>query len=190
MVYLSKCKAIGTDTIKEYLFTNLSPATPVAFVGEYVDSRRFNVFTTISNSIVAVVGGTTTNGTQLVEYYLSIVALQRLTNNLITYMVTDKPDFSAGTPNELYNLITIELDRLYDSRWLVEGIAPETITKNKDGIEYELLVEGETLSDGYKVVILPFSRDDISSRTFRDIYVFLSTLVGITKFEIKGEVVR
>ena len=190
MVYLSKCKATGVDIIKEYLFTNLSPAIPVTFVAEYVDTRRFNVFTTINGEIVAVVGGTTTNGVQLVERYLAIVALQRITTQLITYMTVDKPDFSASTPNELYNLITIELDRLQDSGWLVEGTAPETIKKTKDLVEYELLTEGEILSDGYKVVILPFNSSDMKTRTFRDIYVFLSTLVGITKFEIKGEVVR
>lgn len=194
MAYVTNQRAIGTDTVKEYLFTDLVE-TPVKYDKDYLSpSRNFNVYTQITIGNRAVMGGLTTNGVQLVQRYLTIVAIQRLTDALINYQVRMKPTYNRGTANAVVNTLSEQLDKFWDSGWLEVTQVSETVTKVKDinGVptSFTLLSKGEMLTNGYKVVVLPFSSADKKERVFRGIYVYLSTLTGIVKFIISGEAIR
>ena len=151
---------------------------------------NYNAFMKITNGVNAVLGGKTTNGVEIVNLQNSIAVEEDLTKTLFSYLIENKPTFSTSTIAEVQNLLTDYLDKVLESGWLsparVELDDEVRVTKN--GINFNLLSQGEVLEYGYKVVILPFSRQDILERTFKDIYVFLATTKGIKKIKLEGEI--
>lgn len=191
--YLST-QGITSTKVKEYLYTNIG-TTPVSFSDQTedlipaVDTYFFNAYMRISSGINAVLGGTCTDGSPLLVRHNTIAAEQDMTTILLRYLFTKKPTFSPTTLTEIDNLLTTYLDKWLDAGWLVSTTSPINKFAVKEGIQYKLLTEGELLEYGYKVVILPYSKTNKMQRQLSDIFVFLSTMMGIVKITLSGEVI-
>lgn len=188
--------------VKEYLYTNL-PNTNVLIpsngktetdildaVGYGTGTNlNFNAYVKITNGVNAVLGGKDTAGNELVLRQNSIAVEEDLTKQLLTYLVENKPTFSSATISEVTNMLTDYLDNILNSGWISPVRISEEQAKTfvKNGRSYKLLSTGEFLEYGYKVVILPFSRQDIQERVFRDIFIFLATTRGIRTISLRGE---
>ena len=203
MAYVSNQNFRSTN-IKPYLYTRfpgLSVLRPTGAISEknILDAvgmglievnKNFNAYVKITNGVNAVLGGRTTNGLEIVDLQNSIIAEEDLTRLLFNYLIERKPTFSSTTIAEVQNLLTDYLDEVLNSGWLaptrVEAENVKRATKN--GISYSLLTAGEFLEYGYKVAILPFSRQDITERVFKDIYIFMATTKGIKTIKLEGEI--
>lgn len=203
MAYVSS-QNFKAQNIKELLYTNfidtpvikagngkeLSDISKAVGYGTYNEDLRFNAYMNITPGVNALLGGKDTTGYELVSKQNSIAAQIDLTTRLLTYLIDRKPTFSGATISETYNLLTDYLDKVALSGWLTSQRVNVEDVQNvvKNGISYPLLSRGEILEYGYKVVILPFSRADITERVFKDIYVFLGTTKGIQKIVLKGDI--
>ena len=203
MAYVSS-QNFKAQNIKELLYTDFIN-TPVIKAGNgksladiqaavgydtYSNDLRFNAYMNITPGVNALLGGKDTTGYELVSKQNSIAAQIDLTTRLLTYLINRKPTFSGATISETYNLLTDYLDKVALSGWLTSQRVNVEDVQNvvKNGISYPLLSRGEILEYGYKVVILPFSRADITERVFKDIYIFLGTTKGIQKIVLKGDI--
>jgi hypothetical protein len=186
MAYLSKINYIS-DQIKDYEYTTWQTSAPHNLVSAKPSELQgnVNIFTSLVNRSV-LIGGTMTNGVRLITYYFQLILTDIITNTL-ALLTLDKLKFSQETYGLLYNVITIQLDRFASNGLLdTEFVALQDEVIFRDSVRYRLVRQGEILSYGYIVNILPPTQADITLRNYTGIYIHFAIANQIRTIEVSG----
>lgn len=191
--YLCQINLYKQDTVHDYAFT-LETLT-----AEEIDDPSFEAITAANLNVDIVlanatrnIGGNCKDGSDLTNAYVKIVLHQTLTDRLIG-LLTQKITGSAGV-SQIYSVISQELERYRtagylstDKIWTADDL---TIVYN--GEEYTVVAQGEALTSGYAVKVLPFSSltdEDKAARKAPPVYIVIADQYGIRQITINGEVI-
>lgn len=180
------------DTIiKDYEYTNWNgPLNENSLVDELPDETggKVNIFTNLANRVV-LVGGYLTNGVRLHTLYFEIVMSQKIATVLVELLL-NKIEFNAAGYAAMYNAVTAQLDVFASNNVLDLGfISPDIYTTERNNVRFELLKIGEPLIDGYKVIAMPASKEDLANRTYTGLIIYVAMNNQIRKIEVNGLVI-
>jgi len=182
--YLSKIN-YRVDQIKDYEYT--VPITTVYTTDASLNETggNMNVFSSILGKTI-LTKGLLTNGTRLLTEYFDIVLTQKLTNVLLTQTLK-KIKFDSTIYARLYNVISAQLDVFANNGLLDVGyVSDQSQEIYRDNVRYKLLTTGERFNFGYKLLLLPITRDDLTNRTYTGTYVYIAIMNQIRKIEVTG----
>lgn len=180
------------DTIiKDYEYTNWNgPLNENSLVDELPDETggKVNIFTNLANRVV-LVGGYLTNGVRLHTLYFEIVMSQKIATVLVELLL-NKIEFNAAGYAAMYNAVSAQLDVFASNNVLDLGfISPDIYTTERNNVRFELLKIGEPLIDGYKVIAMPASKEDLANRTYTGLIIYVAMNNQIRKIEVNGLVI-
>lgn len=180
------------DTIiKDYEYTNWNgPLNENSLVDELPDETggKVNIFTNLANRVV-LVGGYLTNGVRLHTLYFEIVMSQKIATVLVELLL-NKIEFNAAGYAAMYNAVSAQLDVFASNNVLDLGfISPDIYTTERNNVRFELLKIGEPLIDGYKVIAMPASKEDLANRTYTGLIIYVAMNNQIREIEVNGLVI-
>jgi len=204
--FLSQVRITDGSTISDYNFTieNVKPFLDIAPIGDTdpiivtdndtgVDliENNFNFDTNLVNA-VRNIGGNTTSGADLMNYYIKILLTQSVTEKVLNVLVS-KIKLNQSGINRVQNSIQVEMNKYIDNGYLnTEFIwTEEDLYYTFNGISYRICSRNEPLVKGYKCVILPISSltlEQKEAHTFPPVYLLLADQTGIRSILIKGDV--
>lgn len=204
--FLSQIKITEGPTISDYNFTieNVQafkdaedPADPQPIVIEDNDTgvtlinNNLNFDTTLVNAIRNI-GGNTTSGADITNYYIRILLTQDITEKVLRVLVS-KIRLNQEGINRVQNAIQIEMNKYIDNGYLNQEFiwTEENLEFSWNNQSYRICSRNEPLVKGYKCVILPVSsltRAQKESHAFPPVYILLADQTGIRSVLIRGDV--
>ena len=188
MAYLSRIDYYN-ELIKDYEFTDwLGSLNNLNIVNELptiADGTAVNVYANMIGRYF-IVGGLLTSNIRLITYYFEIIITQKLTDSLMLLLLS-KISFNNNTYAAIYNRITILLD-MFTANGLLDSsfVSPLERFIYRDNVKNVLLEKDEILINGYKANILPATQEELRTREYKGIYIYIAIDNQIRKIEVNG----
>lgn len=187
MAYFSKLN-YWEDMIKDYEFTNwagsdLSKLNIADYIPEH--DAEVNIYTNLINRYF-VTKGLLSSGIKLLTYYFEIVIAQKITSLLMITLLR-KVEMNPETYNGLYNDINTLLtsfanNNLFDKTFVNDKL--RLIERGNKTIK--AVEEGEKLISGFKILVLPATRENKNSRIYDGVYIYFAINNQIREINING----
>lgn len=205
--YFSQVNLDGTDTIKDYAYTE-EKLTDIAedSASEELSQENFdniinndnqegyyNVIDSVGSKVVNFGGNLITNENISIHTDFGAIAVERdITYSVLERMLGKQYLTEAGIAN-VKAAINAQLQRYKTNGYLNVGASysGEDLTITYNGFKYEVIKNGTTLPQGFYVFSVPMSNISVAdkqARKFTPIYVILETQSGARIVEITGEV--
>lgn len=205
--YYSQVNLNGSETIKDYCYTpeKLVDNTDVLAINNFNNgienvsdddydalvNANANFIDMIGSSVVNF-GGNLLNGVSIHTDFGACAAENDVTYAVLNTMLKKQYLTAAGL-NKIISVISASLTRYKSNGYLELGAlyTGETITRNYNGIQFTIIKNNSSISQGYYVTAIPMasiSDDDKEKRKFTPVYVILQTAYGARVIEIAGEV--
>lgn len=135
------------------------------------------------------IGGNTTSGKDLSNYFTKILLAQTVAENLVELLKT-KIRYNQSGLNLISNTLVSELNKYRDNGYLTT----DKVWKDQDFKvgNYTIISKGTRLNVGYKFFIAPLSTltdEEIKQHKLPIIYLFIADSYSIRKIEIVGQVI-
>lgn len=160
--------------------------TGVTLVG-----KNYNFDTNLVNAIRNI-GGNTTGGADIMNYYIRILLSQSVTEKVLSVLVS-KIKLNQSGINRVQNAIQVEMTKYINNGYLNTEFVwtEEDLYYTFNDRQYLICSRNEPLVKGYKCVILPVSSlsiEEKESHAFPPVYLLLADQVGIRAIVINGDV--
>lgn len=205
--YFSQVNLDGTDTIKDYAYTEekltdiaedsaseeLSQENFDNMINNNNQEGYYNVIDSVGSKVVNFGGNLITNENISIHTDFGAIAVERdITYSVLERMLGKQYLTEAGIAN-VKAAINAQLQRYKTNGYLNVGASysGEDLTITYNGFKYEVIKHGTTLPQGFYVFSVPMSNISVAdkqARKFTPIYVILETQSGARIVEITGEV--
>lgn len=191
--YFSQLDVYGTDTVKDYAFTEENITEEIVDDNLFgaIQTNNMNVDITLANS-VRNCGGNCKDGQDAINNFTRIILHQTLTSRLIN-LLTEKIKDSSGV-SKIYSVIAQELERYKTSGYLTTDKiwTDRTLYVNYNGATYTIINQGDALLNGYVIKVLPIvslTEEDRQKHLAPPIYIVIADQYGIRQITITGQVI-
>lgn len=190
--YLSQIEIYGTNTIKDYAFTEedvnmTTEFEPTNTEFEYLMDNNYNVDVELQG-ITRNAGGNDKEGESLINNFTRIVLHQTLTERLLTLLATKIK--STDGVSKMYATIVDELEYYRTNGYLTTDKVWEYDDLVIDGIT--IIEKGTPLLTGYQIKIFPMSSLTPAQKQRNEappVYIVLADQYVIRVINIGGEVI-
>lgn len=191
MAYLSKTNFIE-DKIRDYEFTEWKgPATDINLLTTKLEEdieKQVNYFARVGKRNI-IINGVMTNGVRLITAYYERVIKTKLTEAMFDLLVS-KVNFVSENYNKIYNTAISVLAPFVTNELLnTEFVVHEDYEIQREGRVVRMLTKGERLNEGYKLHVLPATKAEMESRSYKGIYLYLAINNQIREITIEGSII-
>lgn len=187
MAYFSKLN-YWEDDIKDYEFTDWAGSDLSKLnIANNIPAHEVevNIFTHLINRYF-VTKGLLSSGMKLLTYYFEIIIAQKITTLLMMTLLR-KVEMNPETYNGIYNDINTLLtafanNNLFDRTYVNDKL--RLIERENKSIK--ALEVDEKLITGFKVLVLPATRANKSSRIYDGVYIYFAINNQIREINING----
>lgn len=191
LAYLSKVTIAEPETLRDYCFTvetgceNMSSALVNYSWSKVKKSFNFDMDLQQNNTVINL-GGNTSTGYDIIQEFESVYIAQRLVNKELD-LLKGKLDLS-NAKSIIHSGIIEVMEVYYNIGYLVQTeYTGKNIYRNVNGKNICILANGEVVTGGYKVIILP-KKVDADIHEFPEIELVISTNKGIRFIKTTGVV--
>lgn len=191
--YLSSFDFGSTTPINDVEYTEWRGASLVTTENLTTGVGGYSIITSIrlsgSQEYRVLVGGLVGSGERVLTEYF-VVVITQLCTDALAGLVLSKIKYSEALFGSVYSTLANVLDQFTGNQLFESNfVSPITRVVNRDGVNYWVIKENESLPYGYKLITLPVTQADRAAKTYTGTILYIALGSQIRTVELRGLVI-